>query len=549
MNDYDSKQKKSIAQKKKKKNFKKKKVEEDNLAQGVNFNQKMNKQSFPIQPKPVDKIFKKENEEENFKTIIQSPNKMNFGQSHQDDQKKKNFYYSDFQKNDEMESASNQSKGSNKKLKMLDFKKNDDRKFQNYFEIPKQLDEEFFSPSFSNQNLKTDSNKNEKNNSKPLQNQNIFKNNKSEERTSYHENSEFFNVEYQDENNPKKRKKNSVSREKEFDSVKKEKNKEQNWNIFDPKVNPEKFVIPQQIIDFSLLNFDSNFSQIQVNLNRKFLNIENVSQIYRLTQFADEYENEAIKNKIFELSNSIPFYRKIRGDGNCFFRAVAFNYIESQIVDVDLKNLKNSEFFQFIQDIAQKKIKVYSFFMCGNDSELENILMKNLFLDNYLKNKLSILLKRKLEMLREESQPNLKNINKTIKEEFLRMLNQDKLFDLALIAMIRSIVIQNLFEKKDDHLYSPFMFDFENLNSALINYGQEAENLIITLTADALNSKIVINMIHVDYKTQKKNVSLLIQTYTPLNEQKVTSRDFNLFFRPGHYDLGYSLKDADDFFY
>ena len=148
-------------------------------------------------------------------------------------------------------------------------------------------------------------------------------------------------------------------------------------------------------------------------------------------------------------------------------------------------------------------------------------------------------------MLSEESNANLKNINKIIKEEFITMLNKDKLFDLALIAMIRSIVIQNLFEKKNDPLYSPFMFDFENLNSALIHYGQEAENLIITLTADAFNSRIIINMIHVNYNTPNRNVTLSIQTFIPLNEKKVPTQDINLFFRPGHYDIGYSLKDVD----
>lgn len=543
MNDYDLKQKKWLNEIKKRTNNLPKKLEDWE----VNLNQKMNnKQSFPMQRKlPAKEFYKKQNDEEDFRTIL--PNKMNFGQSYQDVQKKREntFIPYDFKKNDQLESASNSIKEKSNNLTNFEWNNQNNKSPFDYPILHGLEDKLFLNPIYSKNDLKIDSNKIEKSNPKQSPTHNIFQKNRPDERKPYHQNEVFFHAEYFEENNPKKRKKTSVSKEKDLDSFKKNKNKDQNLNIFDPNLNPEKFVIPQQIIDYSLLIFEQNFNQLQINLNRKFNNIENASQIYQLAQFANEYENEAIKKKIFELSASIPFYRKIRGDGNCFFRAVAINYIERKIIDVDLQNLKNSDFFIFIQNIAEKKIKIYSFLMCANDYELENILMKNLFLDNYLKNKLSIILKKKLEMLSDEYHPNLGKINKTIKEEFITMLNKDKLFDLALIAMIRSIVIQNLFEKKDDPLYSPFMFDFENLKSALINYGQEAENLIITLAADAFNSKIIINMIHVDYNTPNRSVTLSIQEFIPLNEQKVTTQDINLFFRPGHYDIGYNLKDVD----
>jgi hypothetical protein len=40
----------------------------------------------------------------------------------------------------------------------------------------------------------------------------------------------------------------------------------------------------------------------------------------------------------------------------------------------------------------------------------------------------------------------------------------------------------------------------------------------------------------------------LIDNFGPLNQQN-TKREFNLFFRPGHYDLGYSWSDAEKQFF
>ena len=38
--------------------------------------------------------------------------------------------------------------------------------------------------------------------------------------------------------------------------------------------------------------------------------------------------NEFIQRRVAELKNTYTHYRHVRGDGNCFFRAAMYNYIE-----------------------------------------------------------------------------------------------------------------------------------------------------------------------------------------------------------------------------
>ena len=46
----------------------------------------------------------------------------------------------------------------------------------------------------------------------------------------------------------------------------------------------------------------------------------------------DEYKGSELKRKlIIDAFYKIPVFRKIRGDGNCFYRAFAFEYLEKSL--------------------------------------------------------------------------------------------------------------------------------------------------------------------------------------------------------------------------
>ena len=72
---------------------------------------------------------------------------------------------------------------------------------------------------------------------------------------------------------------------------------------------------------------------------------------------------EIKKKKYEQFKNLIFKYRKIKGDGNCFYRAIMIRFIELLILKKDEENLKN-----LILDV----INVYE-----NDKEIDNYLQVN----------------------------------------------------------------------------------------------------------------------------------------------------------------------------
>lgn len=54
---------------------------------------------------------------------------------------------------------------------------------------------------------------------------------------------------------------------------------------------------------------------------------QNVSEIRSLDYLIGEYPNENLIPQFKKLQHEYPCYRAIRGDGNCFYRAIAFLYL------------------------------------------------------------------------------------------------------------------------------------------------------------------------------------------------------------------------------
>lgn len=53
----------------------------------------------------------------------------------------------------------------------------------------------------------------------------------------------------------------------------------------------------------------------------------NISEIRNLSTFIDSYPNEDLRDNFRKLGSDFRYYRAIRGDGNCFYRAVMFQYL------------------------------------------------------------------------------------------------------------------------------------------------------------------------------------------------------------------------------
>lgn len=260
----------------------------------------------------------------------------------------------------------------------------------------------------------------------------------------------------------------------------------------------------------------------------------NISPLIPTEQYAEEYKNPEIKEKIIELSKEFPFYRQIRGDGNCFFRAFGVNYLECLFKSrINIENFEKHPAIRF-----NKKINKESYdFLLIEDCDVKSLLplLKNkILLKKLMKTLIICLIEKKSSLEKQKNSMDDKEINNQFVEFLILLLNEKPIFDLVLVMYIRTIVLDFFENNKENPELMPYFFDFEEKLKILMKYGEEADNTIVPLAGFALNKRIVINMLHTDYK-QKKTI-ILTQKY-PDNEEEL--ENCYLFFRPGHYDIFY----------
>lgn len=79
-----------------------------------------------------------------------------------------------------------------------------------------------------------------------------------------------------------------------------------------------------------------------------------ISQKYDLTVLLNEYLEDDIiyRQKITELYKQFKFIRKTRGDGNCFFRAFGFAYLESIMGDKEKIEALRAKAIQYATDLT-----------------------------------------------------------------------------------------------------------------------------------------------------------------------------------------------------
>ena len=249
--------------------------------------------------------------------------------------------------------------------------------------------------------------------------------------------------------------------------------------------------------------------------------IVNVSHRLSLKLYAEEFIDLDINSKIIELESTIPYYRKVRGDGNCFYRSIYFLLMEL--------GLKKKSDNLFIFDLLYDKV----------DFDLSNF--------NFADQKLA-------KKMKENN--NLYEILKVLQEKLFddpdiileKLFSEDFLFDFTSIIFVRSLIFTKLKKSLNDPVFAPFITFPDTIKRKLLTYGIEAEDIIIPLTCSTLSIGLVIHILHVSHEGEKK-VTLLKEEYYPFEiqseEEKKKLPIFNLFFRPGHYDIAYPNLDED----
>lgn len=194
------------------------------------------------------------------------------------------------------------------------------------------------------------------------------------------------------------------------------------------------------------------------------------------------------QDKIAELAKTMPFYRKIRGDGNCFYRAVIIIYLDSLFLqdvysDKDLTEVKvkSSKVYKFCKKI--EKLELLKFDDYDEREEFKKIFEETTKLKNLILTNISKLFLKKLFLQQRKKNPN-NNWFKEWQEYFLETINTKPEFDVGLILLLRSMIFQKLVKNKN---LKDFIIDTEGLKKKLQTYGLEAEDMIVPLSSIAMN--------------------------------------------------------------
>lgn len=190
-----------------------------------------------------------------------------------------------------------------------------------------------------------------------------------------------------------------------------------------------------------------------------------VSHLRNMQEQAEEYANGAILQRIVEISADYPFYRNSRGDGNCFYRSVIYQYIELLIVVNNLDKLGNLINQVNAVNAPLKKIPAF-YAKYVKSRNLDELLIENF---------------KKLE----------KNQNLEIPYQLYKLnqlFNYDETFDLSFQLLIRKLAYIQLKQKNPD--LEPYFSG--NEEELALTYGNEVEGVLLSIVSQILQADIVV---------------------------------------------------------
>ena len=275
-----------------------------------------------------------------------------------------------------------------------------------------------------------------------------------------------------------------------------------------------------QILKNQLDNVDCSYEDCDNEIT-----FDCVCYVSSLDKIFKEKKNYALMKKLKSLKNI--FCRKIKGDGNCFYRSVIFAYVEEIILNKKLFRLKD-----LICDINHQ----------FKEEKLRNILKKN---DIDEKNILLCLLLIYLTL-------SLKNDYSIFQsyEYFIKCINNIPLFVYGLIFYFRIIIFKYI-EKNEDKLFAEtFPVNLGNLlpneyetEDEIFLFNKFYDEFLLKLYKDAEKIVIYVTPFILDINF---NILIFEDVTQSLSSMKFINNDnfnyINILLKYGHYDLIYSEK-------
>lgn len=250
----------------------------------------------------------------------------------------------------------------------------------------------------------------------------------------------------------------------------------------------------------------------------------------------DLYQIELMTNHMSQLDKLIFKWRSIKGDGNCFYRAIIFSFLENIILSKNIPLMK-----EIITDLNERlnNMKEFNVFL-----SLKNSIEK---IDIYLIVQILYLIAETMD----NNKPDVKPL-----EILVKCFLFCSKFDLGMIFYLRcllydyikknknkiyttdfSVKIGNLLPAEYETENGEFLYD-EFFEENLLKMYTDAEKIVIYLIPFAL--KCDLNVIIYEFDTEDAVTEMSFPCYL-YNKPKI-----EVLYRKTHYDLIYTQKYFND---
>ncbi|CAL1526878.1 unnamed protein product [Lymnaea stagnalis] len=231
-----------------------------------------------------------------------------------------------------------------------------------------------------------------------------------------------------------------------------------------------------------------------------------ISSLFTFDDIVEEYtrEDEVYRHKIENLKTRYANLRKTRGDGNCFFRAFGFGYLETL--------LSNPTDYQRFLEICEK-----------SKDELIALGFPQFTLEDFYDTFIDIV-------------KQVKNPGQL--EKLLETFNDQGLSDYFVVYL--RLLVSGFLQKNEDD-YIPFI-DGERTVKQFCSQevepmGKESDHIHAVALTKALRVPICVE--YMDREGQTCNSFMFDPTESP--EESSPKPALTLLYRPGHYDILYPL--------
>ncbi|CAD7961091.1 unnamed protein product [Amoebophrya sp. A25] len=248
-----------------------------------------------------------------------------------------------------------------------------------------------------------------------------------------------------------------------------------------------------------------------------------------------EYQNSEILRKLRTMKNSYSGFRRIRGDGNCYYRALGFAFLESGGPEAALGLLRRLEESQNSDEHKTLHVALTEILSSCAGENGQNDTNENLNKHPLLRNK---------------------ECDKYLRALYERFL-VDSSLDKCLVSVVRRFVGQCVTETQNDRIQDfgtlaellTMALGHESVEAFLeqevLKDGVEAMDVVQIVAPKALQCQT--HILQLDRNLAENGMPTIYhypETSSAGADEKACWPDVTLLFKPGHYDILYPSEIA-----